>query len=394
MSEEMVMEQEFKLPQEWFEEGKELLEKGSLSKARKAFEQALELDPYYPQALSGLSKVYWQEGKFRESVEKINEALMIDPDDPEVIEQCANIFMAVGQKEDALDVLRAYSSRNPWDDDVKAMMERIQALPESTVRARISDSSGSDQFPLQTNDTADIMVREGENQYSKGNTDRARVCFEIALEHNPAHARAHNNLGVILWEAGNTLGALEHFQQAFHENPFDRDIVFNSFNALVAAGFLEEARDLIKLHIQQNPGSEEAWQLYDEVSLMFSRISWTGDGLSPEVGEIYTSMGKKLLKSGDLYGAAEAFHKALAIDPGNKKALKRLARLHRSLGHVDESLGLYQELLEQMEGDEKVAIEYADYLVELGRRDEALNFLEGFKSSNEVISKKITEIRG
>lgn len=388
-----MMDQEFKLPQEWFEEGKEWLAKGNLSKARQAFEQALELDPYYPQAMCGLSKIYWQEGKYRESVEKLNEALIIDPDDPEVIEQCANIFMAVGQKEDAVDVLRAYVSRNPWDDEMKDFMERIQSTPASATKSPPTASSvGCQIVQTQSEDPADLMVKEGENQYEKGRIDRARVCFEIALEHNPNHARAHNNLGVILWESGDLVGALEHFQQAFHENPFDRDIVFNSFNALVAAGFLEDAKDLMRLHIQQNPLNDEAWKMYDDISAMLSRIAWKGEGLSPEVEEIYTSMGKKLMKAGDLYGAAEAFHRALVINPDSKKALKRLARVHRSLGHTEEALSLYEELIERHGDSEKILIEYSDYLVELDRHGEALEFLEKYKNSSEAVSERIKKI--
>lgn len=389
-----MMDQEFKLPQEWFEEGKEWLAKGNLSKARQAFEQALELDPYYPQAMCGLSKIYWQEGKYRESVEKLNEALIIDPDDPEVIEQCANIFMAVGQKEDAVDVLRAYVSRNPWDDEMKDFMERIQSTPVSAPKSPPAVSNVSRQtVQTQSEDPADLMVKEGENQYEKGRVDRARVCFEIALEHNPAHARAHNNLGVILWESGDLMAALEHFQQAFHENPFDRDIVFNSFNALIAAGFLEDARDLMRLHIQQNPFNDEAWEMYDEVSAMLSRIAWKGEELSPEVEEVYASMGKKLMKSGDLYGAAEAFHRALAINPDNKKALKRLARVHRNLGHTEEALSLYEELIKRHGDSEKILIEYSDYLVELGRPEEALEILEKYGNSSEAIADRIKKIR-
>ncbi|MCX7822219.1 MAG: tetratricopeptide repeat protein [Syntrophobacterales bacterium] len=384
------MDQEFKLPQEWFEEGKEWLARGEFLKARQAFEEALNLDPYYPQALCGLSRTYWYEGKYREAVEKINEALMIDRDDPEVIEHCANIFMAVGQKEDALDVLRAYLSRNPWDDDIKALMDRLQATPVSLpVRSSGPFESGK----TQPTDTADFMVVEGEKQYEKGKTERARVCFEIALEHNPNHAKAHNNLGVILWESGDLKGALEHFQQAFREEPFDRDIVFNTYNALMTTGLPDVAKDLIRLYIQRNPFDEEAWELYDTVSSALSKVFWTGSGLSQEVEEVYTSMGKKLFKHGDLYGAAEAFHRALAINPENKKALKGLARIHKILGHLEEALNLYQELFEAWRDDEKIIVEYADCLVELGYHEKALSILEEFGGSEEVISRKIKEIR-
>lgn len=387
------MDQEFKLPQEWFDEGKEWLARGNLKQARQAFEQALELDPYYPQALCGLSRVLWNEGKHKEAVEKINEALLIDPDDPEVIEHCANIFMTVGQKQDALDVLRAYIARNPWDDDVKKLLERFEATPPSLVSEEPSRSITSVASEETLSDTADIMVNEGETQYAKGKVDRARVCFEIALEHNPNHPRAHNNLGVILWESGDLITALDHFQKAFHEDPFDKDIVFNSFNALIAAGFLEDAKDLMRLYVQNNPFDEDAWKHYDEVSSMLWRISWSGEGLAPEVGDIYTSMSKKLFKAGDFHGAAEACHKALTLDPDNRKALKRLARIHRSLGHTEEALEFYRDLLERSGADDKTALEYIEYLEELGVYDEAMRFLEEMKELSNELAEKMKELK-
>lgn len=390
------MDQDFKLPQEWFDEGKEWLARGNLREARQAFEHALELDPYYPQALCGLSKVLWSEGRHRESVEKINEALMIDPDDPEVIEHCVNIFMSVGQKEDALDVLRAYISRNPWDDDMRSLLRRLESTPTTAISTSSYAPFPTSSFERQSSDsnnTADVMVSEGEAQYEKGKVDRARVCFEIALEHDPNHPKAHNNLGVILWESGDLMAALEHFQKAFHEDPTNKDIVFNSFNALIAAGFLEDARDLMKLYVQKNPFDEDGWKNYDEVSSMLWRISWTGEGLSPEVAEIYTSMSKKLFKAGDFYGSAEACYKALTIDPDNRKALKRLARIHRALGHVDEALEFYRDLMNRFGSDDKLALEYTEYLEELGKYDEALRFLEQKGELDDLLKEKMKELQ-
>jgi tetratricopeptide (TPR) repeat protein len=395
MKEETAMDQAFKLPHEWFDEGKDWLARGNFDEARRAFEQALELDPYYPQALCGLSKVLWQKGEYREAVEKINEALAIDPDDPEVIEQCASIFMAVGQKENALDVLNAYLARNPWDDEVRELLKRLEKTPVEAVTTSSVSAPPTKPQESADNSMSDLLVKEGESQYEKGKIDRARMCFEMALEHNPHHAKAHNSLGVILWELGDLMNALDHFQQAFHENPFDQDIVFNSFNALIAAGFLEDARELMKLHIQHNPFNDEAWKLYDEVSSLLCRISWTGEGLAPEVGEIYVSMGKELYKAQDFYGAAEALHKALTILPQHPKALKRLARIHRTLGHVDEALNFYRDLLSAENSNDELAIEYADYLVELGRHDEAINFLETrmLDHHSDILADKIKTLK-
>ncbi len=373
--EENGMESTVKLPQEWYEEGKECLERGERGAAQRAFEEALALDPYYPQALCGLSKVLWQEGKLREAGEAINRALEIDPDDPEVIMHCADIFIQVGRKDDAIEILRAYVGRNPWDEEVRHHMTTLEQTPPA-VSPEVERLQATGDVPEGGRSAADFLVSEGEAQCERERQERAKVCFEMALEHDPHHPRAHNNLGVLLWNEGRLTEALEHFQQAFHHAPHDEDIVFNSFHALVEAGFLGEARDLMKLHIQHNPSREEAWELYDYASLLLRGMPWDGKGLGAEVGEVYRSMAKKLEKGGDLYGAAEALHRALVVDPHDAKTLRRLARLHRALNHEEEAQSLYEEALRIAPHSEKVFDEFVSYMEERGKLREALASLE------------------
>ncbi len=362
------MKDEIKLPYEWLEEGKAFLNSGNLKDAKSAFEKALELDPYYPQAMSGLSKVLWMEGKHRESVEMINKALEIDADDSEVIEQCANIFIQLGRKNDALDVLDAYIARNPWDDDIKRLRDEIHSREISVASGVSFDASRV------RSKEADFLVMEGENQLSRGKVDRARMCFEMALEHDPNHPKALNNLGVLFWNDGELLKALEYFQKAFHESPDDKDIVFNSFHALVAGGYFDGAKEVMKFHIQKNPFNDEAWELYDEAVILGSRIGINPGELSPEVSNIYVEMAEKLSEAGDLWGCVEALHRALAINPRHSRVLLNLARIHRRLGNHEESINFYKEALEVIEDKEEVFSELSSYLKELGREGEENNF--------------------
>ncbi len=389
-----ISESPFKLPQEWYEEGEEYLKKEELEKARNAFEKALELDPFYPQALCGISKILWKQGEFRESIEKLNKALEIDPNDPDVIKQCAGIFIQLGQKDDALEVLRSYLNRNPWDVEMEDFTKRVET--ESIVAGKSlpipSQDIGSKTQKEDENNPADFLTIEGENQLEKQKIDRAKVCFEMALEHDPDHARAHNNLGVMLWNENKLEEALEHFQKAFSAAPDDKDIVFNSFHALVQAGEIEVAKDLMKLHIQKNPFNEEAWELYDTLSASSMTIHWSPENLSEDVADVYADMAKKLMKRGDLFGAAESLHRAILINPKHFKALKLLGNVHKELGHPEEAISFYKEALSENPLDEKLVSHFVDYLKELGKIDDARELAENFLKKKESPKlKKILE---
>jgi|GEM_PF-619535 len=378
------VDNEFKLPHEWYEEGQECLNRGDLEGALKAFEKALELDPFYPQPLCGISKVLWQQGKLREAAEKVVKALEFDPNDPDVIMQCANIFSAVGQKTDALEILKAYMERNPWDVEIEEFAKRLEAQSTDAKALPIPQvSQDSTAQKAAEPSVADILTREGEEQIQKGKSDRARVCFEMALEHDSDHAKAHNNLGVLLWQDNKLDEALEHFQIAFHQSPEDPDIIFNSFHALVQANLVDVAKDLIKLHIQQNPFNEEAWKMYDQLSSIDEMIHWDPSNLSPEVAEIYAETARKLLKKGDTYGAAEALHRALRIQPDHLDALKLLAGVHEDLGHPEEAENFYRAALEIKPDSEKIVVRFAQFLCNQNRNDEAQEILSKFLKNNK-----------
>ncbi|SFM66643.1 tetratricopeptide repeat protein [Thermodesulforhabdus norvegica] len=387
---EQLSDDVFKLPQDWYEEGEDFFRRGLFDEARKAFEKALELDPYYPEALCSMSRLLWREGRYREAAECVQKALEIDSDDPNVIRRCAELFIAAGQKNDAVDVVRAYIERNPWDDEMRRFLEQIE---EGSLQITPSEASSGLQSEREIAE-ADFLTLEGEKQFEKGRVDRARVCFEMALEHDPDHAKAHNNLGVILWNDGDLQGALEHFQKAFRAKPEDRNIVFNSFNALVEAGHLDVAKDLIKLHIQKDPFNEEAWELYDRVALSDQQIHWSPEGLSDSVADTYAEMAGKLLKKGDLYGAAEALHRALQINPDHVKATAMLARVHRDLNHEDEALGWYEKAMELDSENESLVIEYAEYLNSRHQVAKAREILGDFleKKPSEKVQKFLEKI--
>ncbi len=389
-----ISESPFKLPQEWYEEGEEYLKNEELEKARKAFEKALELDPFYPQALCGISKILWKQGEFRESVEKLNRALEIDPNDPDVIKQCADIFIQLGQKNDAVDVLKSYLERNPWDVEIENLIRTIETEAPLFEKALPVSNQNMDTQKEDGDSPADFLTLEGEKQLEKQKADRAKVCFEMALEHDPDHARAHNNLGVMLWNENRLEEALEHFQKAFSSAPDDKDIVFNSFHALVQAGEIEVARDLMKLHIQKNPFNEEAWELYDTLSASTTTIHWSPENLSEDVADVYADMAKKLMKKGDIFGAAESLHRAILINPRHFKALKLLGNVHKELGHPEEAISFYREALSENPTDEKLAGHFAEYLKELGRIDDARELLESFlqKKESPKLKKMLEEL--
>ncbi len=79
---------------------------------------------------------------------------------------------------------------------------------------------------------AEDINHQGEELFSQGDWYVAREAFKRALDIEPGFATAHNNLGVIYWETGEIIKALEHFKQAVHLKPHDCTFLANYNNIL------------------------------------------------------------------------------------------------------------------------------------------------------------------
>lgn len=115
-------------------------------------------------------------------------------------------------------------------------------------------------------DVADFLNTQGELQFEGGRRDHARVCFELAIENNPNHPKAHNNLGVLFLQQGEVVKALESLHRALELDAKDSDILYNSSKALMAAGEVDMAADLLKFYLQRNPQDEAAWEEYAQLN--------------------------------------------------------------------------------------------------------------------------------
>lgn len=99
------------------------------------------------------------------------------------------------------------------------------------VRVRASDLLGN----------GEAQYDHAMRAYRKGETEKARRGFERVLRHHPRHASAHNNLGLIYYDARQLIAAAEHFDVAIDLLP-DSPVPLNNLGmTLEAGGRVDEA---------------------------------------------------------------------------------------------------------------------------------------------------------
>jgi tetratricopeptide (TPR) repeat protein len=88
---------------------------------------------------------------------------------------------------------------------------------------------------------AAAVAGRGDELRRGGDRERARAAYLHALEIYPSEPRAHNGLGLLLYDEGDYGRALEHYDLALREAPYQVQIRFNRVLALLKLGLAERA---------------------------------------------------------------------------------------------------------------------------------------------------------
>ncbi len=352
---------------DWCAKGEKEFAEGNYKEACQYFERALQNRPFDAKAHNNLSVAHWQQGHTEEALESLTRALELDPNDQDVILNCSMVFSKLGKQEYAREILQAYLERNPWDKEARIELDKLKgAAPKS-----------------QAFDPAGFFNQQGEEQFAKGRKEHAKVCFEMALEHNPHLAKACNNLGVLYWENGDLETALEYLYRALDIDSEDPDIMYNCSKALLSAGEHEAAADLMKLYLQRNPQEDAVWEEYSSLLLQMGSSAWKPDGLSSEVADIYIQMGLKLSQLQDYSGASEAYERAFLINPDRNDACYLLGCLHLELGQKDEALEIMRAGLKPGDHHKKTVLTMGDILISLERFADARMLFDDYLADND-----------
>jgi len=163
------------------------------------------------------------------------------------------------------------------------------------------------------------LVLEGEQLYNDGHHSEAITLFEKALTVVPDHETALNNLGVIHWQNDNPQEAIQYFQKAVIANPSNLNAIDNLSEALATINKESQKPDTPASSAPQ-PGTDDP---AEEINLS----------------------GEDLFAENKLDEAAQAFTKALEINPEHVSALNNLGVIHWQKGNTSEAINYLKKAL-------------------------------------------------
>jgi predicted TPR repeat methyltransferase len=179
--------------------------------------------------------------------------------------------------------------------------------------------------------------------HQAGRLTEAERLYRALIASGHPIAEAHNNLGFLLHQRGDSAGALAEYRKAVAINPSDPGALNNLASTL---------RDL--------DNAEEAETYYRRAL-----------SIKPDHPEANNNLGMVLSDRGRHSEALEYYGKALAVDPAHAAALTNSGVALRRSGRTDEAIALWKQTVSRRPNTVEAHVYLAETLADLGKVDEA-----------------------
>ncbi|MGD8992819.1 MAG: tetratricopeptide repeat protein, partial [Desulfobacterales bacterium] len=214
---------------------------GHKENAHQFYQTAVQLDPNNPVFSKNLADFYCIElGRIEEALQIYVNILRSHPDDTETLMATGQICVALERPSDALVFFNRILEIEPWNDDVRKAIEKLNERP--------AVGKAKSQSPEE-------IYQNIKRKLSTFSTDEAIEHFQKLVELYPEFALGHNDLGVLHYNEGHKENALKHYRLAAQLQP--ENITFRKNLAdflFVEMGKVEEAlkiyEDILNMHPQ------------------------------------------------------------------------------------------------------------------------------------------------
>ncbi|MDC0431557.1 tetratricopeptide repeat protein, partial [Paracoccaceae bacterium] len=185
------------------------------------------------------------------------------------------------------------------------------------------------------------------------NTEKTIASYQKALQLNPNHTDAYNNMGMALYDQGRFDEAVESYQKAVKLEPDFADAHYNLGNALKQTGDLKQAIESYKTSLTINPSDAEVLFNYGNALKNYGEFD--------QAIEVYA----KVLKLNPQFTAAK-----INMDNANKdkitraNSIKKPSILNNSIPKT--SIKLYKMAIQLYEqGSLQKALDYLENAIEI-----------------------------
>lgn len=215
--------------------------------ARRAFQQALDIEPDWSQALIGLANSARTLGDYDVALDALSRAVSLEEHDPEPLWSLASLYEVAGINRLALERYRQFRDRFPNDPRSADAGDRIFAL---TPPPPVEEEPPPPEPPVAPTPTVNPAAaidafNRGATYQQRRDWDNALFFYERAIKNDPSFERAFYNTGVIQLERRNLFEAREAFSRSVELAPDKITALYNLALTHYELGEAEQALPLL-----------------------------------------------------------------------------------------------------------------------------------------------------
>jgi tetratricopeptide (TPR) repeat protein len=176
--------------------------------------------------------------------------------------------------------------------------------------------------------------------------------WRTTLARNPGCWMAHNNLGIVLFQKGDTDQAVAHYRTTLEMQPDFWDAEYNLGIALLSKGQVDEAIAHCRNAVRIAPNDPDAQVALGNALLQKERIDdaivhyQKALSMRPDYFLAHHSLSRAFLEKGEIDAAISHCRAALLIQPENADAHTNLAVALDEKGQTAEAVQNYEKALE------------------------------------------------
>jgi tetratricopeptide (TPR) repeat protein len=265
---------------------------GEKQKALGHFERAATISPADPLFLKNLADYYHVEmARAEDAVRLYLKIVEVRPHDVQILLTAAHLLVGLRRFEEAAAHYRKALDIEPWNVEANENLQKLLRIPTEAQDGRRPEE----------------MHAEAQRLMGQGNASAARLQLEKILNIHSEFALAHNDLGVLCFQAGEKDQALRHYEEAVRLQPENHTFQKN----LADFYYVEQGR------------VEHALQIY--VRILATR---------PEDIETLMAVAHVCESVSKIEDARTFYERVLEIEPWNTEARQQLDHLQK--GSISE----------------------------------------------------------